>query len=35
MSVLGVVEEIQRIPTQARPQPPGCLSHTDGHTDLN
>lgn len=27
MGVLGVIEEIQRIPAQTRPQSPGCLSH--------
>ncbi len=29
MGVLGVVEEKQRIPTQAGPQSPGCLAHTE------
>ncbi len=28
MSILGIIEEIQWIPTQTGPQPPGCLSHT-------
>lgn len=27
MSVLGIIEEIQRIPAQTGPQSPGCLSH--------
>lgn len=29
MSILGIIEEIQRIPAQTGPQSPGCLSHTD------
>lgn len=28
MSILGSIKEIQRIPTQAGPQSPGCLPHT-------
>lgn len=29
MSVLGVIEEIQRVATQTGPQPPGCLPQTE------
>lgn len=29
MRVLSIIEEIQRIPAQAGPQSPGCLTHTE------
>lgn len=32
MSILGIIEEIQRIPTQAGPQSPGRLSHRHKQT---
>lgn len=35
MSVLGIIEEKQRIPAQTGPQPPGSLSHTDTNTQTH
>lgn len=35
MSILGIIEEVQGIPTEAGPESPECLSDRSTHTDMN